>query len=92
MIFDHPRDGDLPKMVSVLGIATIIGMMANDQAMVAILGTVWRILTLLGRVTFIGRVTILRMVTIIGMVTILEMVAVLRIFTILKDGYLILGP
>ena len=47
-----------------------------------ILGTVWRILTVL------GRVTILRMVTIIGMVTILEMVAVLGIFTILRDCYL----
>ena len=32
MIFDHPRDGDLPKMVSVLGMVTIIGMMANDQS------------------------------------------------------------
>ena len=32
MIFDHPRDGDLPKMVSALGMATIIGMMANDQS------------------------------------------------------------
>ena len=59
---------------------------------VAILGTVCRILTILGRVTFIGMVTILRMVTIIGMMTILEMVAVLGIFTILRDGYLILGP
>ena len=31
MIFDHLRDGDLPKMVIVLGMATFIGMMANDQ-------------------------------------------------------------
>ena len=64
----------------------------TNLGMVAILGTVWRILTNLGRVIFIGIVTILRMVTIIGMVTILEMVAVLGIFTILRDGYLIFGP
>ena len=32
MIFYHLRDGDLPKMVSVLGMATIIGMMANDHS------------------------------------------------------------
>ena len=59
---------------------------------VIILGTVWRILTILGKVSFLGMVIILRMVTIIGMVTILEMVAGLGIFTILRDGYLILGP
>ena len=32
MILDHPRDGDLPKMVSVQGMATIIGMTAHDQS------------------------------------------------------------
>ena len=60
--------------------------------MVAILGAIWRILTILGMVTFLGMVTILRMVTIIGGVAILEIVAVFGIFTILRDDYLILGP
>ena len=60
--------------------------------MVAILGPVWRILTILGRVTFLEMVTILRMVFIIRVVTIIEMVAVLGIFSIQRDGYLILGP
>jgi len=44
--------------------------------MVAIVGTVWRILTTLVRVTFIRMVTILRMVTNIGIVTLLNKVAV----------------
>ena len=67
-------------MVTFLGMATIIFMMTNDHPKdVVILGTVWRILTILGRVTLLG------------MVTILEMVAILGIFTILRDGYLLLG-
>ena len=32
MIFDPPRDGDLPRMVTVLGMATIIGLMTNDHS------------------------------------------------------------
>ena len=32
MIFYHPRDSDLPKMVSVQGMGTIIGMMVNDHS------------------------------------------------------------
>ena len=57
-----------------------------------ILGTDWRIWTILVRATFLRRVTILRMVTNVGMVTLLDMVAVFKIFLLLRDGYLILGP
>ena len=32
MIFGPPRDGDLPRMVTVLGMATMIGLMTNDQS------------------------------------------------------------
>ena len=75
-------------MVTVLRMATIIGMMTNDiLGMVAILGTVWRILTILVRATFLRVVTILIMGTNVGMVTLLEMVVVFRIFIILCDGY-----
>ena len=59
--------------------------------MVAILGAVWRILTILGRVTFLGMVTILRIVTIIVVVTILEIVADLGIFYHPKGWLLNIG-
>ena len=56
--------------------------------MVAIIGAVWRILTILGRVTFLGMVTILRIVAIIAVVAILE----IRDFYHPKGWLLNFGP
>ena len=76
-------------MVSVPGLVTIIGMMANDHDHPMDGGIPW---DRLENFDHFGRVTFLGMVISIGMVTIQAMVAVLGIFTILRDGYLILGP
>ena len=79
-------------MQTFLGMASIIGRMADDHPGDGghpILGTVWRILTILVRASFLWMVAFLRKVTNVGMVPLLEMVAVFRIFIILKDGYLI---